>query len=82
MLYAKAAASQEAALAIKREIAYLTLQINKGISVEDNKTKLAETVMKLRTTRDLAMAGARASSMPKPPIEPAGRAPAGQSFQK
>lgn len=69
-------------LAIKREIAYLTLQINKGISVEDNKTKLAETVMKLNTTKQLAMAGARAAAMPKPPIEPAGRAPAGQSFQK
>jgi hypothetical protein len=69
-------------LAIKREIAYLTLQINKGISVEDNKTKLADTVMKLNTTKQLAMAGARAAAMPKPPVEPAGRAPAGQSFQK
>lgn len=69
-------------LALKKEIAYLELQIRRGINVDNNKTSLAETVMKLNTTKQLAMSGARASSMPTPPIEPAGRAPAGQSFQK
>lgn len=76
------AASRREELAIKREIAYLTLQINKGISVDANKTKLADTVMKLQTTKQLAMSGARAGSMPTPPVEPPGRAPAGQSFQR
>lgn len=76
------AASRREELAIKREIAYLTLQINKGISVDVNKTKLADTVMKLNTTKQLAMIGARAASLPAPPVEPPGRAPAGQSFQR
>lgn len=69
-------------LQLKREIAYLELQIKQGINVDNNKTKLADTVMKLTTTKQLAMSGARASSMPTPPVEPAGRAPAGQSYQK
>lgn len=69
-------------LALQREIAMLELQIRRGISVDTNKTKLADTVMKLQTTKQLAMNGARAASMPTPPVEPPGRAPAGQSFQR
>lgn len=69
-------------LALKREIAFLELQIRRGISVDSNKTKLADTVMKLNTTKQLAMMGASAKALPAPPVEPAGRAPAGQSFQK
>jgi hypothetical protein len=63
-------------LAIKREIAYLELQIRRGISVDNNKTKLADTVMKLNTQKQMA------AQVLKPPIEPPGRAPDGQSFQR
>ena len=75
------AMSRREELQIKREIAYLELQINKGINVDDNKTKLAETAMKLRTQRDLAMMNAHAAQVASPPTEPPGRAPTGQAYQ-
>lgn len=75
------AMSRREELQIKREIAYLTLQINKGINVDDNKVKLADTAMKLRTQRELAMMNAHAAQVAKPPTEPPGRAQNGQAYQ-
>jgi hypothetical protein len=46
------------------------------------KADLAKEVMKITSTMRLAGVKARADLMPKPPIEPIGRAPAGESFQK
>lgn len=78
-------------LLLKREIAFLTLQIQKGISVDDNKVKLAETAMKLRTQRELAFANTAADlhkhrnptpQVATPAVEPPGRAQPGQAFQQ
>lgn len=71
-------------LRLKREIAMIELQIKRGIATDENKTKLADTVLKLRTQKELAAASLMAT--PKqvaiPAIEPPGRAPAGQAFQR
>lgn len=73
-------------LKYKREIAYLTLQVQKGIEVDKNKIKLADTAAKLRVQKELAaaqlMAGGHAKQVATPAIEPAGRAPNGQAFQR
>ena len=69
-------------LRIKREIAYLTAQIQKGISVDDNKVKLATKSMELRTQKELSLLGMHKDvALATPPTEPAGRAPNGQSYQ-
>lgn len=46
------------------------------------KAELAQTSMKLQMTEKLSLLSATSDKLPKPPIEPAGRAPAGQSFPK
>lgn len=77
-------------LRLKREIAYLQFQINKGINVDDNKVKLADTAMKLRMQKELAFAtlGADMHKHFNPPqvvapaVEPPGRAPDGEAFQR
>lgn len=74
-------------LVIKREIAYLEAQIRMGINVEQNKAKLADTVMRLNTQKELS-AQALAVDLHKhrtpmaitPPVEPSGRAAPGQAF--
>lgn len=76
-------------LRLKREIAYLEAQLKKGINLDTNKVKLAETAAKLRTQKELAFA-AMSSDLHKhhnpqvatPATEPPGRAPAGQAFQR
>lgn len=69
-------------LAIKRELAMLEYANKREMTLEQVKAKLAETAMKLQTTKELAGVKAAADQMPTPPIEPVGRAPAGESFQK
>lgn len=73
-------------LRIKREIAYLELQIKKGIEIDSNKVKLADTAMKLRVQKELAaqqiMAGGHAPQVANPPLEPAGRAQPGMAYQQ
>jgi hypothetical protein len=99
VVYAKAEAdrtrieamSRREELLLKRELAYLQLQIQKGINVDDNKVRLAETAAKLRTTRELALIGMQKDlhmhhnptpQVIKPAAEPVGRAPAGQAFAR
>lgn len=53
-----------------------------SMSVANIKQLLAREAMKLRTTKELAYAKAPASAMPRPPIEPPGRAPNGMSYQR
>lgn len=75
---------RRAELSIKREIAYLTLQINKGINVDNNKTSLASTVMKLQTQKQLsyaAMQNGKAQQVATPPTEPAGKAAPGHAYE-
>ena len=62
---------------------------NKSITLDELKGKLGETAMKLRTQRELGFASLRSRNaqaaskqVTKPPTEPAGKAPAGQAFQR
>ena len=69
-------------LMLKRELAMLEYANTQKVTLDQIKADLAETAMKLRTQKELAAIGARARQMDKPPVEPPGKAPAGQSFQK
>jgi hypothetical protein len=71
-----------AELQLKLQIAQLDYATKRQISLDEAKVKLATDSMKLRTTRELAGIKASADMMPKPPVEPPQRAPAGQSFQQ
>lgn len=97
LLYAQAQAekvrvdamSRREELILKREIAYLTAQVQKGIEVDSNKVRLAETAAKLRTQKELSLLSMRADAYkhvtPKaasPAVEPAGRAAPGKGFQQ
>lgn len=55
-------------------------QMAKGISDDNLKTRMAETVMKLRPIYEGMKINA--AQLPKPPAEPAGKAPAGESYVK
>jgi hypothetical protein len=65
-------------------LAVLDYSNRRGIAQDKVKADLAQTVMKLRTQKDLA--GVRtptaAPQVATPPTEPPGRAPNGQAFQK
>lgn len=63
-----------------RELAILDYSNRRGISVEQTKARLAETVMKLTTQKQLA--GTKARQVATPATEPPGRAPAGQAFAR
>lgn len=53
-----------------------------SMGLDKVKAMLAGVAMKLRTTRELAMAKAPAAALPAPPVEPPGRAPNGMSYQQ
>lgn len=78
--------TQQAALErlyVEREIAMMKMMNEKGMSQEDAKTALARTVMELQTQVRLSMGSAKnAPQVATPAIEPPGRAPDGQAFQK
>ena len=82
------AASRIEELKLKREIAFYQNQIKKGISVDEAKTRLAETAMKLRTTKELSLLGMQKDlhkhhvPAAQPVIEPAGRAAPGRSYEQ
>jgi hypothetical protein len=69
-----------AELAVRRELAMLDYANKNQLKLNDVKSQLAQTAMKLRATKELAALNATAANLPKPPVEPAGRAPAGRSF--
>ena len=52
------------------------------ISLEDAKVRISDTAMKLSTQRELSAKAQEAPQVASPAIEPAGRAPEGQAFQK
>lgn len=72
----------ERKLGLERELALLQYAHENQITLENAKASLAETALKLRTTKELAAINAPAKDMMKPPVEPPGRAPAGESFAK
>ncbi len=68
-------------LEMKIQLAMLDYSNKRGIALEQTKSELAQTAMKLKTQERLA-AQDRAGEALTPPTEPAGRAPAGQSFER
>ncbi len=73
-----------------REIAILEFSNTRGMSAEQVKAKLADTVMKLRVQKELSAADHRVDlhkhynpqkPVIAPPTEPAGRAPTGEAFE-
>jgi len=66
--------------ALEAWIASLQDEGQKKISLDELKTKLADTSMKLRTQRELSLV--KTSQTMKPPSEPTGRAPNGRAFEK
>lgn len=58
----------------------IALQGDREMSLAELKAKLATDSAKLKTAMQLSRENARASQMPKPSIEPAGRAAPGQSY--
>lgn len=69
-------------LALKRELEMLKYANANQIKLEDIKAALAREAMKINATRELAGMKASADQLPKPPIEPPGRAQPGMSFQQ
>lgn len=72
-------------LEMKLQLAMLDYSNQRGIALEQVKSSLAETAMKLRVQKEIsaqtAVLGLHKETI-KPPTEPAGRAPDGQSFQR
>jgi hypothetical protein len=62
------------------ELGKLKMQGVSSDSLNKIKADLAKKAMEIRATFDLANIEASADRLPKPPIEPPGRAPVGKSF--
>jgi hypothetical protein len=72
----------ERKLSLERELALLQYANQNQVTLENAKASLAETVLKLRTTKELAALNAPAKNLPTPPVEPPGRAEPGHSYQQ
>lgn len=69
-------------LRLRRELALLDYANKNQISLANIKADLAKTAMELNVTKELAAGKATADQLPTPPVEPPGRAPSGESYQK
>ena len=69
-------------LALRREVALLEYAKTTKQGLANIKADLAQTAAKIDLQRELGHLGARAKQVTKPPVEPAGRAPRGQAFQR
>lgn len=69
-------------LQLKRDLAMLDYANKREMTLEQVKADLAKTAMQINSVKELAGMKASADAMPKPPIEPAGRAAPGQSYQQ
>jgi len=85
-LQADTQARQES-LAMERELAMLKYANDRGLTLEQVKAQLAEAAMKINLQRELSQDARivdlhkhHTSQAMKPPVEPAGRAPAGEAF--
>lgn len=74
--------SRREELMVRRELALIDYANRHQISLEDIKARLADTVMKLRTQKELALTAGKMGSkqVVKPAAEPPQRAPNGQAF--
>jgi uncharacterized protein YdbL (DUF1318 family) len=66
----------------KRELAMLDYANKHQISLENVKAMLAKTAMTLAAQKQLAGVKGKAPQVAQPAVEPPGRAPNGQRFQK
>ena len=74
-----------AELELKRELALLEYANKKEMSLSDVKADLAQTAMRLNTQKELAGMASKDYKPPqvaKPAVEPQGRAPNGQAFER
>lgn len=69
-------------LLIKRELAMLEYANANKVTLDKIKADLAKKAMEINATKELAGMKAGADMLPKPPVEPPGVAPAGESYQK
>lgn len=69
-------------LRLKRELALLEYANTTRQTLAKIKADLARDAAKIDLQRELGHLSARASQVTKPPVEPAGRAPRGQAFQR
>lgn len=69
-------------LEMKVHLAQLAYAEKHSLKLEDVKAKLADTAIKANLQRELAHVNNNARQVMTPPVEPKGRAPAGQAYQK
>jgi hypothetical protein len=69
-------------LMLKRELAMLDYANKREMTLEQVKADLAKESMRINSVKELAAMKASADMMPKPPVEPAGRAQNGMSYQQ
>ena len=69
-------------LELERELAILKYANDRQISLDDAKVQLARDTMKLQVQKELAGADGKGPQVATPEVEPAGRAPEGEAFQK
>ena len=64
------------------QIQMLKMANDRNISLESIKAALASDTMKLKTQKELSSLNRVAKQVAMPPTEPAGKAPAGESYQR
>jgi hypothetical protein len=69
-------------LEIKERLAMLDYANKRNISLDNVKKELAKTAMTLRAQKEMSNTNGKGPQVAKPIVEPAGRAPEGQAFQK
>ena len=69
-------------LMIKRELALLDYANREKVTLDKVKADLAKKAMEIQSVERLAGMKAPSELMPKPPVEPQGQAPNGESYQK
>ncbi len=67
---------------LQRDLKMLDYALQERISLQEAKVRLADTTMKLQVQRELAGADGKGPQVASPEVEPAGRAPDGEAFQK
>jgi len=66
----------------KRELTSAQIQARFQEALDKRKTELALNVQKIKSTEKLVGMKASSDQLPKPPVEPPGKAPSGESYQK
>lgn len=69
-------------LVLKRDLAMLDYANANKVTLDKIKADLAKKAMEIQATKELAGMKAPADQLPKPPVEPPGIAPAGESFTR